>query len=278
MKYYCKIVCLLSTFFLFGSCGVENIFTSANYGGLKTYVEKPLYNGKKKSAVYVSGGFKKGNHQPRMDSRDDVTGGRFSIHRATTTERFKFYYGLGIDLGTYTFNTDFSNVKKVTKYNYQDKSSSFPKIDKGEKFDYKVFNLKAGFNFSKNWDKVEFNIIGFELIYLNESGGYINRLGQIPRVSNVAVIDQESLLAFNLNTEAVFKVDDDNNIGLGLFIGDTFPVGKENNIGIRGLTNFYNGVHIKYNYKRVTLSLIYEEGKYSINSTSFGLTYKFLNK
>jgi len=77
---------------LFTSCGVERVYTSASYGGLKTYTEKPIYSGKKEVATYVSGSLNLANHPQDNESADKVVAGNFSVYRVTTNKNLNFYY------------------------------------------------------------------------------------------------------------------------------------------------------------------------------------------
>lgn len=261
-----RIVCLIFLPLFLGACVSNKVYTSASYGGIKKYVEKPLYKGEKASAVYLSGGVRKSNHPQLNTISDETLEGSFSVHRAIAVEHFKFYYGLGAALGKYKFNTS-----------YMDSKDSITYFNKGDELNYHNFNLRLGFNYTKSWEKLEFNVVGLEIIYINEGGEYSNKLAKVPKRDDweIAIIDQKALLAFNINTEAIFKVDESTNIGIGFFIGDTLFRNKERSYNLSG---YYNGAHLKGTHKRFTLSLVYEEGKFGIRSTSLGLTYKFLNK
>ena len=101
------LICTIAVFFI--SCGVNNVYTSASYGSLKSYTEKPIYNGKKETSTYVSGSFSGLSH-PQNDQNDDkVTMGNFSVYRTTTDKRLNYYYGLGAGFGTYQFKNNLSN-------------------------------------------------------------------------------------------------------------------------------------------------------------------------
>lgn len=263
--YKIVFLCLLSA--SLGSCRISKVYTSASYGGLKSYTEKPVYKGKNESANYLSGGLKIASHSQVDVPADEVIAGNFSIHRATTLERFKIYYGLGSTFGKYKFNSDYTDLADNTIY-----------VTQGEELDYHNINLKLGFNFTKTWDKVEFNMVGLEFIYLNESGSYIDKLKTIPESDRVAIIDQRSLLAFNINSEAIIKINNNNNVGIGIFVGGTLLADRERANDSKIGAGFYNGFHAKYTHRRFTISLVYEHGKYFIQSTSFGLTYRFLDK
>ena len=98
------LICTILVFFI--SCGVNKVYTSASYGSLKSYTEKPIYNGKKETSTYVSGSFSNLNHPQDNESGDKVTMGNFLIYRTTTNKRLNYYYGLGGSFGTYQFKSD----------------------------------------------------------------------------------------------------------------------------------------------------------------------------
>lgn len=265
MKNYYKILSFITVSFLFVSCVADRVYTSASYGGMKKYTEKPLYNNKNTSAIYLSGGVKTGN-RPQEGLKDEVIAGDFFIHRATATKYFNFYYGLGATFGNYKINDS-----------YISPSNGVPYFQESEKLDYYNFNIKTGFNFIKNLKKVELNIIGLELIYFKESGEYIDRLGVIPRVKSIDIMDKREIVTFNITTGAIFKINDNNNFGAGVFLGDSFLSNKSESI-FRFEAGTYLGGYLKYNYKRFTASFIYEESNFGIRTSSFGLTCRVLDK
>lgn len=246
------------------SCGVERVYTSASYGSLKSYTEKPIYNGKKETATYISGSLSNIKH-PQDNERDDkVIMGNFSIYRTTTDKRLNYYYGLGGSFGSYQFKSNLIDLD----------NSTIHFVD-NDKFNFYNLNLKAGVNLTKTWEKIEYSIIGLELIYVNEFGPYIDKLNELPQIPDVIVVDERSILAFNLNSEITFRVNKDNNIGFGIFFGNVLFLDKEKTQNNNGI---FNGFSLKYNYKNYTISLINENSASSIKSNRIGITYKLFNK
>ncbi|MCF6350655.1 MAG: hypothetical protein L3J23_06430 [Flavobacteriaceae bacterium] len=264
MKILLKGLLISTILVLFISCSAKKVYTSASYGSLKSYTEKPIYNGKKETSTYVSGSLSNLNHPQNNESDDKVTMGNFSIYRTTTDKRLNYYYGLGGSFGTYQFRSDLTNLDNSVNY-----------FSENDKLNFYNINLKAGVNLTKTWKKFEYSIIGVEFVYVNEFGSYIDKLSDLPQMYDVAIVDEKSIFAFNLNTEITFRINKDNNIGYGMFLGDLLFLDKEKTRDENGL--FY-GFILKYNYKNFTISLIKEYSKRSIESTRFGITYKLLNK
>ena len=268
MKILIKLLLIAILSVSFSSCGVKKVYTSASYGSLKSYTEKPIYNGKKETSTYVSGSFSNINHPQNNENDDKATMGNFSIYRTTTDKKLNYYYGLGGSFGNYQFKSDLSNLDNSANY-----------LSENDKLDFYNINLKAGVNLTKTWKKFEYSIVGMEFIYVNEFGSYIDKLSDLPQISDVIIVDEKSIFAFNLNTEITFRINKDNNIGYGMFFGDVLFLDKEKtqNKTQNESAPFY-GFLLKYNYKNFTLSLINESSARSIKSIRFGITYRLLNK
>jgi len=253
------------------SCGVNRVYPSASYGALKTYTEKPIYNGTKEAALYVSGSLRNTKYPQTIgdyeEVNDKVIGGNISVHRTVTNKNFNYFYGLGASFGSYEFNSDLRNNSNI--------SENF--INKNDKLNYYNINLKAGINLTKTWERIEYNIIGLELLYVNEFGPYIDKLSNIASLvpSGVIIANEKSIFAFNLNTEVIFRINKDNNIGVGIFAGRLLFNDQEK---INNETPVFSGGSLKYNYKDFTLSVISENSRRDIISMRFGITYKIMSK
>ncbi|PHS61934.1 MAG: hypothetical protein COB12_11290 [Flavobacterium sp.] len=271
MNIFYKIIFLGILSLLVVSCGVNKVYTSASYGALKTYTEKPIYNGEKETAIYVSGSLRNTKYPQAIgdfeEVNDKVIGGNLSVHRAITNKNFNYYYGLGASFGSYEFNSDLINGSNTLE-NF---------INENDKLNYYNINLKAGVNLTKTWKRIEYSIIGLELLYVNEFGPYIDRLNSLaPLVpSSVIIANEESIFAFNLNTEVTFRINKDNNIGVGIFAGSVLFNDKDK---IKNETPLFSGGSLKYNYKDFTISVIGENSRIDIVSMRFGITYKIVNK
>ncbi|AOR27837.1 hypothetical protein FORMB_07850 [Formosa sp. Hel1_33_131] len=259
-----KIVLFSLALTVLNSCGARRIYTSASYGSLKSYTEKPINNGEKETATYISGSFSNPKHPQHNEDADKVTAGNFSIYRATTDKRLNYYYGLGGGFGRYQFKSDLTDSDNSTRY-----------IDKNDALNFYNINLKTGINFTKTWERFEYSIIGLEFIYVNEFGPYIDKLNDLPEISDVVVLGKKSIFAFNLNTEITFRINKNNNIGYGIFFGSVLFLDRQET---QNKSASYNGFILKYNYKDFTISLMNEHSAGSINSTQFGLTYKLFSK
>ena len=259
-----KIILFSIIVTLLSSCGARRIYTSASYGSLKSYTEKPINNGEKETATYISGTFSNPRHPQDNEDPDKATAGSFSIYRATTDKRLNYYYGLGAGFGTYQFKSELANTDNSIKY-----------IDENDALNFYNINLKTGINFTKTWERFEYSIVGLEFIYVNEFGPYIDKLNSLPEISEVYVFDKKSIFAFNLNTEITFRINKNNNIGYGIFFGSVLFLDRQET---ENKSASYNGFILKYNYKDFTISLVKENSAGLINSTQFGLTYKLFSK
>lgn len=254
------------------SCNVKQVYTSASYGALKSYTEKPIYDGKKASSVYISGSYNQINHPQYLTNTistnteaesDKASIMNFSIYKTTTEKSFNYYYGLGGSYGNYQFNSDITNLDNTINY-----------VKQNEKLAYYNVNLKAGFNFTKTWEKFEYSIGGVELIYVNEFGSYLDKISSLPNIPNVVVVDEKSIFAANFNTDITFRVDKEKNIGAGVFVGQVLFLDK---VKTHDKDGFFVGFMLKYNYKNFSISMINEHSARKITSTKFGITYSIFN-
>jgi len=271
MKIFFKILSLGVFSSVVISCGVNRVYPSASYGALKTYTEKPIYNGEKEVATYISGSFRNTKYPQDVGVDemvdDEVIGGNLSIYRVITNKKFNYYYGLGTSFGSYNFNSELKNFN----------NDSGNLINENDKLNYYNVNLKTGINLTKTLEKFEYSIIGLELIYVNEFGPYMDKLESlVPQVrSDVLIADEKSIFAFNLNTEITFRINNTNNLGAGIFFGSVLFNDKEK---IEDETALISGIILKYNYKDFTLSFISENSTRNISSARFGITYKLISK
>lgn len=271
MKNIFQILFIVFASIQFTSCGVERVYTSASYSHLKSHTEKPIYNGNKEVATYFNGSFNNNIHPQRDEHNDKANAASFSLYQVRADKFFNYYYGIGGSLGNYIFKSPVS---------YQDyiNFTEVELVKKDEKFNYYNINAKSGITFTKTWKKMHCNILGFELIYTNEFGPYIDKINDLQKEENldrIIIVDKKSIFAFNFNSEVIYRVNNDNNVGLGLFLGNVLFIDKEktNNHG-----GFYYGLIVKYNYKDFTLSFVTERASAQIESNSFGITYRIFNK
>lgn len=266
MKTHYKYIVLILPFIL-SSCGINQVYTSASYGGLKGYTEKPIYNGEKVTATYASGSLRNGVFPQTTNgiiADDKVVSGNFLIHQSTSYKEFNYYYGLGGVLGNYKFNSDLENLDSNLDNHF----------NKGDNLNFYNINAKAGASFKHTWSKVECHFIGVEFLYINEFGPYMDKLNSIKYTpSDVIIGNLPSFFAFNLNTEFIFRVNNENNIGIGLYMGNVL-LNVHQRGRIRNQDTSIGGLTFKYNYKKFTLSAVGESSTENIMSTHFGITYR----
>lgn len=256
MKTLLRIIYVFSIL-IFTSCSPTRVYTTGSYGSVKSYTEKQHYVDAKTTDTYISGDVSFGRHPQEAESFNDTkTITAINIHRNTTGRHYNFYYGLRAAFGTYKF-----------KEEYQDF------IDKGEKSKFFTVNLKSGINYTYTRPKVDWRFIGLEFAYLNESGGYQDKLSELSSVidNDLIVANQKSMFTYQFYSEYVFKMSNNEAITLGFYAGDLLNFNDtEMYDGPTGFSGFTLGLRLK----KYTLSAIFETGQGDINSTKLGLTYR----
>lgn len=249
IRSYTLLIFLMSL----SSCA-ERIYTSATYGSMKSYTAKPEYRGENKSATYISGDFSSGKHENDSENRaDSKILLSLNAHRSITHKHFNFHYGLGGTYGNYKFGSDYTEYVRAN-----------------EKNDFYSLNAKTGINFNLPTERMDWRIIGLEFAYNYEFGSYQNKLKEIKENTNALVLNENSILSFNLSSEVIFKLQEDKAIGLGFYIGDI--ISKIDNL--EGESSAFVGYFLSYKFNNYTLSLINESGNENISSVKFGLTYQ----
>ena len=261
MKTLFKIA-TLSALAMFMSCDVQRVYTPGSYASVKNYTAKPEYHGEKSSATYISGDISLGKHsQPNGDAPefdDKKTIVSVNAHRGITAKYFNAHYGLGASYGNYKFKEGLSD-----------------NITAGETKDFYTVNARAGLTFKLSSRKFDYRLIGFELSYHNEFGPYQDKLSELEDIygdSNViVVVREESFFTYNLNSEIIYKINEDNALGFGIFFGELLI----NNDNMRSESASFGGTMTSYRFKDYTLSFLTESGHRSISSVKFGITYRF---
>lgn len=238
------------------SCS-KRVYTSASYGMLKSFTEKPIYKGEKVSATYLSGNISKAliEHSVTEDIDDTQNQFALNIHKAISFKNFNTYYGLGASYGKYKF----SSLENI--------------IEEGETKDYYNLNLKAGINFTLSTKKIKFRIIGLEFGYHYEFGSYQRKLDQLATNDEVYVNNIKSIPSMNLFSEYVFILNTKSHFSIGSYIGDII-LNKKRKQNFYPNGNVFIGSTFSYTYDRYTLSLIIEEIFGNKSSYNFGLSYK----
>nr|WP_321231884.1 hypothetical protein [uncultured Psychroserpens sp.] len=240
--------------FMLTSCG-KRVYTSGTYGSIKSYTVKPEYRGENKKGTYISADFSKGEQDVTNSITDKKTFLSIRAHRSITRKYFNFYYGLGGTLGNYKFGGPITDGVNV-----------------GSKAFYSL-NSKTGINLNLPTKKMDWRILGVELIYNYEFGPYQNTLEDVKNStedSELLIFNKKSILSYNLTTEAVFKLNSGNALSLGIYVGDI--LNKTGNL--KGEDSNFLGVFISFKFKKITLSLVSESAQESIGSSKFGLTYQ----
>lgn len=257
MKAIIKLT-LVSLSLIVCSCGTHRVYTTASYGSIKSYTDKPLYNGTKEHATYVTGDISMGKHEQNdgadfYDAKTLVSG---SIYRSTSGKFYNYYYGGGLTYGRYRFTKGFDNL-----------------IGNRERQNFYNINLKTGLNFTYNRPKMEYRFIGVEFTYLNEFGPYQDKLDVLDKSGNngFEIINVKSMFTYNIYSEYVFKKpNSDRGLIIGFYFGDLLNYDARK----YGYKADYSGFSIGLKLNRSTISLITESGNGNINSTKFGFTYQ----
>ena len=257
MKTIIKLT-LVTLSLLVSSCGTHRVYTTGSYASVKSYTDKPLYNGSKESATYVSGDISMGRHEQNdgADFHDAKTLVSGSVYRSTSGKFYNYYYGGGLTYGRYRFTKGYENL-----------------IGNREKQNFYNVNLKTGLNFTYNRPKMEYRFIGIEFTYLNEFGSYQDKLDTLDKSGNdgLEIINVNSMFTYNVYSEYVFKKpNSDSGLLIGFYFGDIINYDVEQ----FGYKAGYSGFLVGLKLNRSTISLISESGNGNITSTKFGFTYQ----
>lgn len=239
------------------SCGVKRVYTTGSYGSIKSYTEKQHFIDEKTTATYVSGDISFGKHSQEDGSFNDIkTIAAINIHRNTTGSFYNYYYGLGGTYGTYNFKEGYSDL-----------------IVKGEKSHFYTINIKSGINYTYTRPKVDWRFIGLEFAYLNEFGPYQDKLSELTTNNdgNLIIVNQKSMFTFNLYSEYVFKISNEEAFTLGFYLGDLL---NYKNTELYSDSTGFNGISLGLRLKKYSVNAIFETGEGDIKSSKIGLTYK----
>lgn len=240
------------------SCGVNRVYTPANYAASKKYVAKPLYNNENATANYISLSISKGEHPYLEQKSDTKLISSLNFHHSKTYKKYNYYLGLGLNYGSYNFKNSLENI-----------------ILENETKNFYIINPKIGFSFKKSYSKIEYHFIGLELNYNYENGAYHKKLADINTSSSIRVVNEKSLFSFNFFTEILYKLNTNNTLGIGLFGGDIIGLDeKKYNIEDNDGTSF-GGLTLSYRFKKYTLAFVTESGARNIQSINYSFTYQF---
>ena len=252
-----KLIQLVLVVSICGACGVDRIYTSGSYGALKSYKARPEYQGQNEYATYISAGIRNGKHrQSNPDSDDRKTIFALSAHRAHTTKHWNYYYGAGLNYGSYRFNEGYSEFLE------SDASS-----------DFYALTAFGGINYTISRPKIDYRLLGFEFSYTHEGGAYQDDLSALRRItasnSSILVFNKRNLPAFNLYSELLFKLNTENSLGIEFYGGEVLVSDPE-----LDRSASFAGYTLSYRHKQYTFSFIQEYGQADIRSWSMGLSYK----
>ena len=256
MKNLIKLL-VIGHLILLCSCGVDRIYTSGTYGSIKSYTEKPQFNGKKSSATYISGDISNGKHAQEGNSfKDTKVLVSLNAHKSVTRKNYNLYYGIGATYGNYKFKEGFEDV-----------------IATGEKKSFYSINFKTGINYTMSRRIIDYRFIGLELAYNYEFGPYQDKLTQLKSLNNSAlvIINKNPLFSYNLYSEYVFKIKDKNNLSIGFYVGDLLSDIEENSENWRAT---FSGITLSFRHDKYIFSMVTQTGEAEIRSTKFGLTYQ----
>lgn len=253
-----KIILLIVAIITFSSCGLKRVYTPGNYGTSKKYTAKPIYIDKDTAANYISLAVSSGKHPFEEGVSDTKLIGSLNYHHSKSFKKYNFYYGLGLNYGNYKFKNSLENV-----------------IKENETQSFYVINPKIGFSFKSTSSNIEYEIIGIELNYNYENGDYQNKLAEIEPSNAIRIVNEKSLFSFNIFTEVLFKIDENNTLGLGLFSGGVLGLDEEKYNIKEGKGASFGGVTLSYRYKKYIVAIVTEKGAQNINSVNYSVTYQF---
>ncbi len=239
------------------SCGVKRVYTTASYGSLKTYTEKAHYNNEKSSSIYVTGDVSFGKHiQESQNFNDKTTLVTLSIYQSITGEHYNFYYGLGSGFGTYRFTKGFEDL-----------------VEDQEKKNFYNLNFKTGINYTMPRRVIDYRFIGLEIAYHNEFGPYQNKLSDLLKFNNseLLIVNDKSLLSFNLYSEYVFKFSEKDALTIGFYFGDLINHKK---VETYDYSTSFSGITTSLRLNKCSISVVSESAQGKIRSSQIGLTYQ----
>ncbi|WP_298900387.1 hypothetical protein [uncultured Psychroserpens sp.] len=252
-KRHAIVVAILGVFML-SSCG-KRVYTSGTYGAIKSYTAKPEFRGENDKGTYVSINLSRGSQEVTNNMTDKKALISIRGHKSITRKYFNFHYGLGGTFGNYKFGG--------------------PIID-GVNDDSKAFyslNTKTGINLNLPTKRMDWRVIGVELVYNYEFGPYQNTLEKVKNSSEdpaLLIFNKKSIFSYNFSSEAVFKLNNDRALGLGFYIGDI--LNKTGNL--KGENSEFIGVFMSFRFKKFTFIVLNESAKEDIGTSKFGLTYQ----
>ena len=270
-----KIILLILSTLLLYSCGVNRVYTPANYGSIKKYIAKPIYSDTVVKANYISLNITSGKHPHQENKTNNIKGAgtyytskkidadskimaAIYYHKSISSKKSNLYYGIGFNYGNYNFNPSLNDIIKENEFQ-----------------NFYIINPKIGLSFKKTSSKFDYHFIGLELNYNYEGGSYLDKLSKIPSSSSIKVVNEKSMFSYNLFTELLFKMNTDNTFGLGLFAGGIiglneakYDINYNDGKGFGGLT-------ISYRFKNTTFSLVSESAARKIQSINYSISYEF---
>lgn len=240
----------------FWSCTSIRTFRSGTTGSNKSYTAIPEYYGEKAVKTYASASYSTGKAEQSGFATDDKYIISLNAHRAHADKFYAFYYGAGASYGQYTFNSGLPTV-----------------IETGEKRSFFSIDSKVGGLLQKAWNSIDWRILYAELTYSYEFGEYQDKLDELEgQFNTIKIYNNPSNLAYNFNTELVYKVNRDNAFGLGFFYGEVL----DSNEAFKEKADF-GGITMHYRYSEYTFSLVGNStADNDVSSWKFGLTYNFL--
>ncbi|MFH4964906.1 hypothetical protein V8G69_07875 [Gaetbulibacter sp. M235] len=242
---------------ILSSCGVKRVYTTASYESLKSYTEKAHYNNEKSSSFYVAGDINFGKHEQESENfNDKTTLATFSIYQSITDKHYNFYYGLGSGFGTYRFTKGFENL-----------------IEDKEKKNFYNLNFKTGINYTMPRRVIDYRFIGLEIAYHNEFGPYQNKLSDLLKSNNseLLIVNDKSLLSFNLYSEYVFKFSEKDAFTIGFYFGDLINHKK---VEAYDYSTGFSGITTSLRLNKYSISFVTESVQGKTRSSKIGLTYK----
>lgn len=247
-------VCIVSM--SFWSCSSIRSYRAGTTGSVKSYTAIPEYYGEKKVKTYASVNYSTGSIEQTNFDSDRKFILSLNSHRAHSDKYYGFYYGGGVSYGQYKFNSKIPSV-----------------IETGESKSFFSLDTKVGGMLQKAWNSIDWRILGAEFTYNYEFGSYQDQLEDLEgEFSSIKVYNNPSILAYNVSSELVYKVNPNNAFGLGLFYGAVI----DSNERVEDKADF-GGLTMHYKYSDYTFSIVHNSTANSeISTVKLGLTYNFL--
>lgn len=197
MKHFYTAACALLFCLALSSCSYK-YYAPGLYQNDVQNMLKPHSRDSVKNRTYASGTLLS---QDGAHGQGSSTSGLLNIYRAHTIPHFNFAYGALAYAGSYQRDNYVDNTIISTTH---------------KSFTGYGFNGSTSFYVSNG--KVDFRIIGVDLVYTHEGGDFLAFRKAVANDPNVLSAPQASMFSYSIFSESTFKLNQDINIGLKFFV------------------------------------------------------------